>query len=554
MTEPMSGRDNRDQDVPDAVAVPKRRFSLPLVWLVPIVAALVGCWLAVEAYQERGPTITISFETAQGVSAGKTTIKYKDVDIGKVTDVALTADHSRIIATATLVHGADKFLADDTRFWVVRPRFAGGQAYALGTLLSGSYIGMDIGKSTKSRRHFVGLEAPPLVTEDRPGRQFVLHGKDLGSLAVGLPVLFHHFKVGEVTAYELDKGGLGVTAKIFVDAPYDRFVVANTRFWNAGGVDFKLDANGVELRTASLVSILIGGIAFDLPAYAQNASRAPANAMFTLFGNRAQAMQRPPGESKNYVLYFKDSLHGLSVGAPVEFGGVELGRVTAINVEYDKTHGFRFPVHIVIYPDRLHRRYQAGSKYALNIAGSEAKLFDALVQQGLRAQLRTGSLVTGKLYVAFDFFPGASKATIDWSKHPVALATTTGGLTALQTSIGRIAGKLEKLPLAEIAGDSQRTLQTLDKTLKSLNKLTKGVDSKLQPEASSLLRSLSADAPAQLELRKALYEVGRAAKSVSVLADYLTVHPQALLLGRGSDEHSGSEAHGGSSDTEHRSR
>ncbi|MBS1138079.1 MAG: hypothetical protein H6R11_2033 [Proteobacteria bacterium] len=243
-------------EIPAAVAVPRRRWSPSLVWLIPIVAAVIGGWLAVKGILERGPTVTIGFNTAEGLEAGKTRIKYKDVDIGLVKSIALAEDRKGVVVTAELTKQAEDFLVEDTRFWVVRPRVAGGSVSGIGTLFSGAYIGFDAGKSAVPRREFTGLETPPVVTAGLPGRHFILTSEDLGFLDIGAPIYFRRIPVGQVVAFELDKDGAGVTFKIFINAPYDRYVTGNTRFWQASGVDVTLDAGGFRVNTESLASIL----------------------------------------------------------------------------------------------------------------------------------------------------------------------------------------------------------------------------------------------------------------------------------------------------------
>ena len=536
----------REFDIPEAVAAPKRRWSLSLVWLIPIVAVVVGGWLAVKAIQEQGPTITITFKTAEGLEAGKTKIKYKNVDVGEVKTIALSGDRKGVIVTAELMKGTERGLVQDTRFWVVRPRMAGGQISGLGTLLSGSYIGVDIGRSTIPLRAFTGLDVQPIVTGEDPGRQFVLHSEDLGSLDIGSPVNFRRLQVGQVVASTLDQDGKGVTFKIFLNAPYDQYVNRNTRFWNASGIDLTLDATGIKLETQSLTSILIGGIAFETPADSEVEPPADANAVFTLFPNRAQAMKRPDREVVLFTLYFKDSLRGLSPGAPVDFRGVIIGEIKSIEAEYDPARKvFNFPVEMAFYPERLRARFAGGPKRLVkqgDVAGQRA-FIDAMVEKGFRAQLKTGSLLTGQLYVALDFFPDAPKAKMDWTKTPPTLPTTGGSLGDIQASLASIMKKLDTVPFEQISVDLRQALQTLTVMLETTERLAKRLDSEVAPAARVTLeaarraldaseRILATGSPLSQDVREALRELARAAQSLRVLADYIERHPEALIQGK----------------------
>ncbi|MGI9024056.1 MAG: intermembrane transport protein PqiB, partial [Burkholderiaceae bacterium] len=279
----------------------RKRRSISLVWVIPLVAVLVGLYLVVHALRTQGPTIEIQFKTAEGLEAGKTRIKYKNVDIGTVQTITLGPGKKGVVVKAQMTRNATDLLVDDTRFWIVKPRIAGGQISGLTTLLSGSYIGMDVGKSTDSRREFIGLDTQPAVTTDEPGREFLLHAADIGSLDIGSPVFFRRFQVGEVTAIQLDPDGKGVTAHVFVHSPNEKYVTQNTRFWQASGIDVTIDGSGVRVATQSLVSVVVGGIAFQSP---ENESPGPPVAndtAFMLFDNERMAMKRSEGQLERYI-------------------------------------------------------------------------------------------------------------------------------------------------------------------------------------------------------------------------------------------------------------
>ena len=529
------------RDLPEAVANTKKRGSLQLVWIVPIVAALIGAWLAVQAFIERGPTVTIKFKTAEGLEAGKTKIKYKEVDIGLVTEVALGEDRKTVVATAEVKKQAESFLVEDTRFWVVRPRIAGGQVSGLGTLLSGSYIGIDPGKATKSRRRFTGLETAPIVTGDRPGRQFVLRADELGSLEIGSPVYFRRLQVGEVIGFKLAKDGTGVSFRIFVRAPYDRFVTAGSRFWNASGVDVALDAAGFRVQTQSLISILLGGIAFQSPPNVQPGPPSEPNTEFTLFANQGEAFEHPDTVAETYLLLFDESVRGLSVGAAVDFRGLVIGEVTAIGLDIDPAKmEIRSPVEIRIYPDRLRARLLSPVSPARDPVESVRRYVD----RGLRGQLRSGNLLTGQLYVALDFFPNAPKITLDTTRTPIQIPTVPGAFEELQTMLGNIVSQLERVPFEQIGDDVHKALVRLDPLLQAADKLVKDLGTGIAPELHATLGQarqtlataehglLAADAPVQTDLRETLREVRRATEALRNLSDFLERHPESLIRGK----------------------
>jgi paraquat-inducible protein B len=542
--------DARD-DLPLARAVPHRRWSIQLIWVIPILAALIGGWLAVRAVLERGPVVTITFSTAEGIEINKTRIKYRSVEIGRVTGVGFTEDRARVVVTAELTKQAEPLLVDGSKFWVVRPRISINQISGLGTLLSGAYIGLETGTSDQSRRRFDGLDQPPVVSVDLPGRQFALRATDLGSIDVGAPVLYRRVQVGQVIAYELDEDGTGVTVQVFINAPYDRYVTADTRFWQASGFDVALDAGGVSVNTESLASILVGGIAFQAPASDAKEAAAPAGSVFSLFSDRAKALRLPDTEEAFYTLFFPDSVRGLSVGAPVDFRGVVVGEVTEIDIRFDDSkHEVKIPVQVKLFPDRL--RGRRGKEGAGKTVPTET-VMDRLVARGMRAQLRSGSLITGQLYVALDFFPDSPAAKVVRSGDITQLPTMPGSLQALQETLLAVATKLNNLPLEAIGQDVRTALSSLDQLLASADAAVKKIDGELTPKAASAIESvsqtlagvdktlanadrlLSEDGAVQRDLRDALREVSRASEAMRSLADYIERNPSALIRGR-SDE------------------
>ena len=507
--------------VPQSRGVSPRRTRLSVVWIIPIVAAALGVWVAVTRILSEGPEITITFASAEGLEAGKTKISYKGVDVGTITKIRLSEDHMRVIANAQMAPKTEDFLTDDTQFWVVRPRISGATVSGLSTLISGSYIGMEIGNSKTSKREFIALETPPVVSEGVPGRFFVLKTSSLGSLDIGTPLFFRHLQVGQIASYRLDKSGRNFVMRVFVKAPYDQYVNPNTRFWQASGIDVQLSASGLTVRTESLLSILIGGVAFETPVDTEVLSPADAEAVFTLYSSRAEAYEPPPKHPQTYQVIFKESVRGLLPGAPVDLRGIKIGQVTDVRAQIDlKTAQFSVPVTIELDPQRLGVAV-FGQPSPAELEAARRRVIDSLVAHGVRAQLRTGNLLTGAALVAFDFFPSAKPVSVDWSQKPVQLPTIPGDLQTTERKVEDIVDKIDQMPFIEIGDELKNALGQLNLTLVSARGTLNTADSMISP-----------DSPQAQELSSTLMEISRMARSLRVLADYLEQHPEALIRGK----------------------
>jgi paraquat-inducible protein B len=515
--------------VPEAIAVPKKRTRLSLVWVIPIVAAAAGVWIAVTKILEKGPEITIVFSSADGLEANKTKVNYNGLNIGTLTSVKLAEDHKHVIATAAMSPKSEEFLVKDAQFWVVKPRMSGLNITGLGTLLSGNYIGVQLGESKESERHFIALETPPL-TGDVPGKIFALKTSELGSLGAGTPIYFRQIQAGQVVSYELDKTGEFLNVKIFVNSPYDQYINVDTRFWQASGVDVSLTAAGLHVQTESVMSILAGGIAFETPTNESSLQPADADTTFNLFDDRDKAFQPPPRDPHTYLLVFKQSVRGLSIGAPVEIGGIKIGEVTAIEARFDaKAAEFSVPVTVSVDPMRFGVKFLNFPK-SEDAAASHRRVMDTLVSRGLRAELKTGNLISGSLLVAINFFPDEPPATLDWSRDPVQLPTMSGKVEAIEDSVTSLLKNLNKTAIG-VQGtltNADGLLQNLDKTLGT----TRGTLTNADTLIGSVNQLIEPNSVLDTELNILLQQGGDAARALRVLADYLERHPEALIHGK----------------------
>jgi paraquat-inducible protein B len=542
-------------ELPEATLERKKRRRISVVWIIPILAAVIALGIAIQRAMNEGPTITIAFKAAEGIEAGKTFIKYKDVTIGQVTAVQLSEDYTGVLVTAKIAKHAAALLVEDTKFWVVEPRASLSGVSGLGTLLSGNSIGMQVGKSATRRRSFAGLDVPPTIT-DQPGRQFLLRAASLGSVGIGAPIYYRSLSVGQVAGYSLAADGKSIDITVFVNSPYDKYVTSRTRFWNASGIDVSAGAEGVKVHTESLVAVLAGGLAFDAPDFLPAGEPAAADTVFTLYPNRAVAMKQPDKLERRFVLYFDESVRGLSVGAPVTFFGLPVGEVAEVGLDFNaETLNFRPRVLITFFPERLvaHVATAGGKSSAQNLvqgdAASRGRMVRRMVEErGLRATLQTGSLLTGEQYVAFQYFPNLPKPKIDWNQDPLELPVSNAGLASLEVKLDSILTKINRMPLEQMGTGVKDLLVTLNQTLKDADAMIKRVDTEFLPEGTKTLEELhhaiadgdrallGEDSAGRQDLRDALQEMARAARSIRVLVDYLERHPETLIRGKKQEE------------------
>ncbi|MDD1966451.1 intermembrane transport protein PqiB [Pseudomonas sp. NPDC090203] len=532
---------------PGRPQVKARKARISLVWLVPIVAGVIGLSMVIHDFLNVGPKVVVSFLTAEGLEAKKTQVKYKNVVIGTVSDIALSDDRTHVLATIDLNQSATPFTRADTQYWVVRPRIGAHGVSGVDTLLSGAFIGADAGSSEETKKDFTGLETPPPVTFGEKGKRFILHTDDLGSLDIGSPIYFRRIQVGQVVAYELAKDGKGVDIEIFVNSPNDQYVLTDSRFWNASGVDVSIGAAGLKVSTQSLTSIISGGIAFREPKYSPDAKPADSNAEFKLFEDQATALAPPDGDPKYIRMRFNQSLRGLVVNAPVDFLGVNIGRVVSVDLDYDPaTRTFPGVVGAVIYPQRLGA---ANDKLREQAGGGDeeeqtSRILGGFVERGLRAQIRTGNLLTGQLYVAMDFDPKAPKIAYNAKARPLEIPTVGGSFDKLQEQLQAFVDKLGKIPIDDLANNLNGSLIELQKTMKNVNgqvlPQVTGTLAQAQKTIGTANATLSDDSPARLQLGQAMEEVQRTARSVRVLTDFLSRHPESLIRGRSGDAAPGS--------------
>ncbi len=541
-----------------------RRWRFSLIWMIPIVTALLGAWLAYDTLSKRGPLITITFQGAEGIVAGQSRVRHKDVEMGAVETVALTPDLQRVVMTIRMNREATPLLTDKAQFWVVKPRFFAGAVSGLETLLSGSYIELlPAGSGGAPKRDFVGLEDPPVLESDVPGHTFLLHASRIGNLSLGSPVYYRDFTVGEVLGWDIGDMADSVTVHAFVRAPFDRYVHDGSRFWNASGLSLSFGASGIQLQLESLRALVLGGIAFDTSAEARDTPVSAEQHGFPLYADKKEADEASYTRRIPCLAYFDGAVAGLAPGSAVTLHGIHIGEVDRVNLEYDPTlDRVVVPVHFMVEPQRI-------ANFPELTDTNLKPVMTELVHRGMRVRLETASLITGSKQLTLNYEPHAPAAELRMAGNDFVIPTLTTGGDDLASSATAIMEKLNTIPFKQIGDNLNDTLKgmndiansqqlkqslaSLQTTLAGIQDLVRRTSSGLDPvlqrlpalakELEDTVRGInklvgSADAgyggnsQFNRDADRLLVQLTDTARSVRVLSDLLTRHPEALLRGR----------------------
>lgn len=540
--------------IPAAKIARKRRLSV--IWIIPVVALAIAAWLAYVTLSSRGPMITITFEDASGIEAGKTSVKYLDVDIGTVQTVRLSDDNTHVVVEARMSKDIEHNLRTGTQFWVETPRVSAQGISGLGTLLSGPYIGMRLGEGEKTR-NFKGLEDPPVLADPSKGTQFTLHAQSLGSIGPGSPIYYRGIDAGQALGYKLSEDRRSVDIQVFIRAPYDQLVRDGSHFWNASGIDVSIGAKGVNIHTESLAAILAGGIAFETPIDYTTAEPAKPGTNFPLYKSREGVQEALFTRRFRYVVHFDSSVSGLERGAPVTFRGIQIGLVHDVRIDQKLLEAYVYShlkdgkkknskdgdvaepiaVTIDVQPER------AGLMPAKDEKAAYATMA-ILVKAKLRAQLISASLLTGQMGVSLDFFPDAKPAELKLGGKYPEIPSVPSDFVQMEKKFSKILDHLAEMPLPQLVADLRKTVQDADALLnseavqKAAKDLSPLIESLTQTSnaAQSTLKSADQmmDPSMRFEMARLLRQLTEITRSVRVLTNYLEQHPESLIKGKGS--------------------
>ncbi len=539
------------------------RFSF--VWLVPLVALAIGGWLAWDSYAKRGPVIRITFQSAEGLQAGQSQLKFRDIVFGTVQSFTLTPDHRRVVVTVATTRAAEPLLTEGADFWVVKPRLFAGSVSGLDTLLSGSYIQLRPAAGTApAKRDFSGLEDPPVLESEIPGRTFLLKAERLGSISLGSPIFYRDMVVGEVLGWDVGNMARTVTIHAFVRAPFDKYVRDRSHFWNASGLSVKLGGTGVDVQLESLRALLLGGIAFDTPTETTQAAQSAPDHPFPLYRNQETAENASEARRTALVAYFTGSVRGLAAGADVTLHGLKIGTVTGVTLIYDPAEdNILAPVTFEVQAERVLKNPEA-------FRGTPAEAIQELVNRGMRATLQSANLLTGQMLIALEFYPDQPKVTVTKQGDAFVLPTmNSGGFSGLEAGAAELLAKVNSIPFDTIGRNLAETLKgvnqvangpeikhtltalaaTMSNVQDTVRKLDAGVTPvvKRLPDIADNLQQTMAEANRLVgsldrgygdntrfnrDLERLLVQANEAMSSIRALSDLLTRHPEALIRGR----------------------
>jgi paraquat-inducible protein B len=541
----------------------KKGKKLTAIWIIPIVAAVLGAWMVVYTYMTEGPEIRVTFNTASGLEEGKTVVKFRDVEMGQVQEVLLSEDMQSVTAVIKMRREALPLLREDTRFWVVTAQIGGGGISGLDTLLSGAYIQIAPGTSSGKQLEFVGLEEPPLTPIDAPGIRLILHSGRSTSVSSGDPVLYHGFKVGRVESLTFDPEAKQIRYVIFIDAPYHSLINSSVRFWDVSGLSLSAGAAGFKVETGSLESILLGGVTFGTPPDLEPGAPVENNAEFRLFSNYEDILDSPYEKRGYYVVSFSQSVKGLLPKAPVEYRGIQIGEVERILMEELVNKGLRentepqgLPIPVLIYIEPA-RFSLPDSNASLQLM---QKTFQLGVARGLRATLGSGNLLTGAQVVELEYFDDAPAAKMGDFEGYATLPTIVTGLSGLEHKVSKLLDKVNDLPIERTMGTVNLAVTELNQSLAALrtilqNENLRTIPNELQDTLEALRSILEDEGMRDIpkELKNTLsaarfqlqgesseaYQLGRTLKEVEATAralrEFLNLmeqKPESLIRGK----------------------
>lgn len=435
-----------------------QKSSISAIWIIPVVALFVGVWMLYQYQLNKGQTIYITMPQAEGIIAGKTEIKVRSVKIGQIDHVRLSDSQDSVIARAQIDKNYDNLLTEDASIWVVKPRIDETGISGMSTLLSGVYLEFSPGESSRLKKRFTLQEEPALIGKDVQGGRFKLLSYNAEVLDVSTGIFFKNYKIGQIETATFDWKNQAMQYGIFIKAPYENLITLNSIFWVNSGIEIDLSADGININTGSLSKLLKGGISVGLPDQQAPGDLAQDGHSFSLSQSYKQALEERFYDFDYYLIEFEQSIRGLRVGAPVEYRGTRVGTVVEApaNVIIDgKPAHFRakntaVPVLIKVEYGRLYHITSVAKEYWETSVNE-------WIENGMRASLKPGNLLTGAVYVDFDFYTDTPKSELKKLAQYDVFPSVSSGITVLADQVSDVLNKVNNLKIEDSLAKMQTT-------------------------------------------------------------------------------------------------
>jgi paraquat-inducible protein B len=542
----MIEKNMNDTQTPDATI--KQIKTVSTIWFIPVIAVFIGCWMIFYQWSNEGSEITIHFPTAEGMEAGKTKIKSRNVDIGEVTKIELNRNGNGVIVTAKIKKSAEQFLVTDSMFWVVSPQISHSGVSGLSTLISGVYIEISPGKSEHERYLFDALNSPPLTPAGTPGLHITLNSNDQFAYKKGDPIIYKGLTVGKFEDIYFNFEERIVYYNAFIKSPYHQLITTNTKFWDVSGLQFDLNADGISIKTGNFETILTNGVTFGIPKGMSIGDKIGERSYYDIYASYEEADDERYRRSIEFVVLVSDSIRGLSVGAPVEYRGIQIGKVLSTNLIHSReqeqliAEDFKIPVLISLQPARVGLPDNDEGEKLMK----EQNIY--WIEHGLKAVLRTGNILTGSLYVDLQHNKGQPVSEIaNYGDYPI-IPTNSDEFSQITAKAEQFIDNLNSIPLNSMSENANQLMLEITQTAQELQGVSQSIDSlfsqveqeQISSELSKALQSIttlttnfSSGSKGYEELRTTLQTLTSTMNELKPLLNQLKHKPNSLLFNNG---------------------
>jgi len=522
-----------DEDVVE-VKIKKSEVSF-IVWIVPLLALIVGGWLIYQYYSKQGPMITITFKNSGGLEPRQSQVKFRDVKVGTVEKVEILQQKEGVKVYVRINKDVTPFLNKDAKFWIVKPEIDLGKVRGLDALMNGAYIQLYSKLGSEAKREFKGLVEPPLSFQEENGHTYKLISESSYDFNEGTPVYFKQMIVGHVKKVNLTPDAKKVEVYVFIKEPYDKYININTKFWSLKNFTLDLTDRGVQVESGSLTQLLLGGIEFDTRDFKTTQKSSDS---FYLYSSKDEALRKKIGEGKekyvDFLMKFDDGVGYLSIGASVKLDGFIVGKVKDIISVYDTK---KLKTNSLVIATIDISIFQKGKKPAF-LGLKEA------VKNGLSAKLEAVNPLVNYMYIKL-VKDKAGQSLVKDGKYYL-FPTQKAKLSDITSKVKSFMTKLEKLPIKDAVKNFSDSLLSFKNLSDDLDGIVKDKDTKALPKTinnaikeldrslssfSKLANSYKEGSNFSDKLSQTLKDIDKASKELHNVLIKVKKKPNSLVVG-----------------------